>query len=136
MYYAPDRIPLPHRHPHSFTAGVTLDSAGVIEGRGFRGQGSFAFATREGGPRNGVLTAVEDFVAEKPEREYLAWASIPAVLGLGVLFDQRAPWAGDVANLLMPYHMNPLLMKLEENRLRNYLSVIEWQDRESERSAA
>jgi hypothetical protein len=132
MYYAPDRIPQQFRHPHSFTAGVTLDTTVMVEGRGFRGDGSFAYALREGGPRNGVLTAVEDFVGEKPERDYLAWACIPAVLGLGVLFDQRASWADAVAELLVPYHMHPLLMALEENRLRNYLAVIEWQDKDAE----
>jgi hypothetical protein len=131
MYYAPDRIPQKFRHPHSYTAGVTLDNTDMVEGRGFRGDGSFAFALYEGGPRNGVLTAIEDFVSEKPEREYLAWACVPAVLGLGVLFDQRAPWAEAVANQLFPYHMHPLFMKLEENRLRNYLAVIDWQDKDA-----
>jgi hypothetical protein len=38
-----------------------------VPGRGFRGRGRFAFAVHAGGPGNGVLTAVEDFIAEVAE---------------------------------------------------------------------
>jgi hypothetical protein len=34
-----------------------------------------------------------------------------------------------VANIVLPYHENALLKRLEENRLANYLTVIELQDR-------
>jgi hypothetical protein len=50
------------------------------------------------------------------------------VFGLGVLFDAAAPWAEAVAEAVMPYHDNPLLEKMETNRLRNYLTVLDWQD--------
>jgi len=135
-YYAPDRIPEDWRHPYSFDAGVTLDSHDMVIGRGFRGHGQFAYATVWGGPRNGVLTAVEDFIAQSTTDErQLAFAHIPAVFGLGILFDMAAPWAADVAAIVHPYHDNELLASLEANRLRNYLAVIEWQDREAERLA-
>ena len=132
FYYAPDRIPPEWRHPHSFEAGVTLGNKGTLPGRGFRGAGQFAVALHEGGPRNGVLTAVEDFInGARTEERALAFANVPAVFGLGVLFDASAPWAGKVANIVEPYHNNELVASLELNRLRNYLAVIEWQDREA-----
>jgi hypothetical protein len=129
MYYAPERIPPEFRQPYSFDAGVLLDSADAQAHRGFRGMGQFAFALQAGGARNGVLTAVEDFcrVAETGTRRLL-YAHIPAVFGLGVLFDAGAPWAQSVAEAVIPYHENPLLAKLEANRLRNYLTVLDWQD--------
>jgi predicted O-methyltransferase YrrM len=129
MYYAPDRIPLDYRQPCSHQAGVTLDNAGYLIDRGFRGAGHFAWALHAGGARNGVLTAVEDFCrqAEAGDRRLL-YAQIPAVFGLGVLFDAGAPWAQAVAEAVMPYHDNPLLARLETNRLRNYLTVLDWQD--------
>jgi hypothetical protein len=132
MYYAPDRIPAEWRHPHSFEGGAFLGVSPLHAGRGFRGMGNFAFATHEGGPRNGVLTAVEDFLAQNrtPERP-LAFAHVPAVFGLGILFDSSAPWAAEVAQIVHPYHDNPLIASLELNRLRNYLAVIDWQDREA-----
>jgi hypothetical protein len=129
-YYQPARIPSEHLQRHRFDAGVTLDSHGLLTNRGFRGNGQFAWAEFEGGPRNGVLTAIEDFVAQEIEQgQTLGWACIPAVFGLGVLFDLEASWANELADLLAPWHKNPLLMSLEENRLRNYLAVIEWQDK-------
>ncbi|MET0307324.1 MAG: class I SAM-dependent methyltransferase [Sphingomonas sp.] len=132
FYYAPDRIPAEWRHPHSFDAGVTLGHKGTLPGRGFRGAGQFAVALHEGGPRNGVLTAVEDFIdGARTEERPLAYANVPAVFGLGVLFDASAPWAGKVAEIVQPWHNNQLIATLELNRLRNYLAVIEWQDRQA-----
>jgi hypothetical protein len=128
-YYDPSSIPKEFQQPHSWELGVTLDTPDLIEG-GFRGESNWAWAHREGGPRNGVLTAIEEFV--KGKESQLAWAFIPAVFGLGVLFDKGAPWAENLAALLYPYHMNPLLERLERNRLECYLSVISWQDRSRE----
>ncbi len=129
MYYAPDAIPAAFRQPYSYDGGALLDQSGLVDGQGFRGMGNFAWATHEGGPRNGVLTAVEDFLEEQHRsgRE-LGFAEIPAVFGLGVLFDLDADWSGRVAETVLPYHNNKLLRTLEENRLRNYLRVIELQD--------
>lgn len=136
-YYAPDRIPAEHRHPYSYEGGVTLGDPQLREGRGFRGCGSFAWALHEGGPRNGVLTAVEDFLEETRTVERpLAWAHVPAVFGLGVLFDSSAPWAPALAEMIMPWNNNKLLHALETNRLSNYLAVIDWQDRTAASAAA
>lgn len=130
MYYAPDRIPAEYRHPHSFAAGTFPGLSPLVAGRGFRGAGHFAWATHEGGPRNGVLTAIEDFTAEAlaDGREFF-FAEVPAVFGLGVLFAMDAEWSGAVAEIVLPYHDNHLLRRLEENRLANYLTVLEIQDR-------
>ncbi|MHA7820954.1 MAG: class I SAM-dependent methyltransferase [Erythrobacter sp.] len=130
FYYAPDRVPRGWRHPYSYDHGVTLGMDDVVEGRGMRGMGQFAVALEAGGPKNGVLTAVEDFlkVADTEERP-LYYVHVPAVFGLGIVFDCNAPWADAVAQFLLPYHANPLIARLEENRLRNWLEVIEWQDR-------
>ena len=130
MYYAPDQIPAEWRHPYDFDAGAVLDNDLLVPGSGFRGRGSFAWAIEAGGARNGVLTAIEDFLAEGAAAgRNLAYAHVPAVFGLGVLFDADAVWAGELAQHLAPYHENPLLASLEQNRLRNYLKVIEMQDR-------
>jgi len=137
MYYAPERIPANHLHPHSHDAGVTLGNPGTLDRRGFRGAGQFAWALHEGGPCNGVLTAVEDFIAVAgAQGQQLAWAHVPAVFGLGVLFDMTAPWAPAVAEHVLPWHDNALLASLEANRLRNYLAVIDWQDRTAEAESA
>ena len=131
LYYAPERIPAPFRHSHSFEGGVTLDFPGLLQDRGFRGCGQFACAAHEGGPRNGVLTAVEDYIDDvRAEGRGIAFARIPAVFGLGILFGTDAEWAPALSELIIPWHENQLVARLEENRLRNYLAVIDWQDRQ------
>ncbi len=129
MYYAPDRIPAGYRQPCSHDAGVVPGNTGYLVNRGFRGGGHFAWALHAGGQRNGVLTAVEDFcrTVEIGARRVL-FVQVPAVFGLGILFDADAPWAETVAEAVIPFHENPLLAKLEANRLRNYLTVLDWQD--------
>jgi Methyltransferase domain len=124
MYYAPERLPAEALHPHSRELGRVPGSSEAVAG-GFRGNGSFAVAIHEGGPRNGVLTAVEDFLAE---RDGLTFAHVPAVFGFGVIYARSAPYAEGLSGLLGPYADNPLLAKLERNRVDLYLRVIELQD--------
>lgn len=130
FYYAPDQIPAKHRKPYSYSAGTVLDHDGLVEGGGMRGNGNYALATHSGGPGNGVMTAVEDYIADAAAAGgNLAWAFVPAVFGLGVLFETKAPWSEALAALLLPYHENTLIAALERNRLLNYLRVIAHQDR-------
>jgi Methyltransferase domain len=121
QYYAPDALPPEGLHPHSWDRGKVLDRAELVEG-GFRGPLDFASAEREGGPRNGVLTAVKDFLAR---REDLTYRHVPAIFGLGVIFPSAAPYANQLDDALAPFHQNPLLAKLERNRIRLFLSLIQ-----------
>ncbi len=124
QYYAPDRIAADGRQPYSWDVGVEIGNAGVVPG-GFRGMGAFAWALAEGGTRNGVRTAVEDFLAEQPE---LRFFTVAPIFGLGVMVDRRAPWARRVADLLTPWVSNRLLSRLERNRVDLYLHVLRLQD--------
>jgi hypothetical protein len=129
MYYAPEQIPAGRRHPYSYDGGALPGFAGLVGQGGFRGNGHFAWAAHEGGPRNGVLTAVEDFLADlHAQGRTMAFAEIPAVFGLGVLFSEEAPWSEALGAQILPYHQHPLLASLEANRLANYLRVIELQE--------
>ncbi len=128
-YYTPDRIPQEFLKPYTFNAGALPDKAFTVPGRGFRGGDILAYANVEGGPRNGVLTAVEDAItAETAAGHRLAWCRVPAVFGLGIVFDTAAPWSASVIHHLLPFHENQLLAKLERNRLDNYLAVVAMQD--------
>jgi hypothetical protein len=103
---------------------VTLGSARVVAG-GFRSEGRFAAALESGGPANGVRTAVDDFLRAHEE---LRLAVVPCIFGLGVLYPASAPWAERLSGFLAPYDGNPLLERLEQNRLALYLKVLELQD--------
>jgi len=124
QYYAPDLLPADAVHPHAYDRGVVPGNPGVVDG-GFRGEGAYAVALHEGGPANGVLTAVEDYLAEAPG---LAYAHVPSVFGLGVIYSRSAPAADRLADLLAPYDRSPLLARLEDNRLAMLMRMIELQD--------
>lgn len=125
MYYDPAGLPPEAVHPHTYTKGVVPGRDEVVEG-GFRGAGQFAWARHEGGPANGVRTAVEDFLRDHGDR--FCFVTVPCVFGLGVVFPASAPWAEALGTLLAPYDGNELLERMEENRLSLYLAVLAMQD--------
>jgi hypothetical protein len=124
MYYAPDTLPADAVHPHTFDKGVVPEAESAVEG-GFRGEGDFGWAVEEGGPENGVLTAVEDFIAD---HDGLELRIVPAVFGLGILYPKDAPYATKLRRHLSPYHQNPILDRLERNRVTLFLRVLELQE--------
>ncbi len=124
MYYAPDRLPEGAVHPYTYEQGVTLGPTHTVDG-GFRGEHRHAWAREEGGPANGVLTAVEDFLER---RTGLRLVKVPSVFGLGILYAEAAPYADSLATELSAYDGNPMLERLERNRLRLYLRLLELQD--------
>ncbi len=124
QYYAPDRLPPDAVHPHSFELGA-VPGEQQLQPSGFRGEGAFAYALREGGPRNGVLTAVEDFLAGRPDLELHL---VAPVFGLGVIVDSAAPWTPKARELLAPYTDSAFLSRLERNRTQLFVRLIEQQD--------
>lgn len=79
MYYDPESVPVEHRHEVA-RSGVLmgrsdLDPEGI--------NASFWNATQEGGGRNGVLTAIEDFLADQAIQWELA--IVEGFYGLAVL---------------------------------------------------
>jgi hypothetical protein len=125
QYYSVEDLPAEAVHPHSHTKGRVPGENDLSDG-GFGGAGEFAVAVDEGGERNGVLTAVDDFMAE---HDGLAYVHVPAVFGLGIVYSKSAPYAERLAALLKPWHENHLLDRLEQNRVRLYARVLELQSR-------
>ena len=124
QYYSPDALPAEHVHPHTWDQGVVPGNSGVVEG-GFRGEGQFAVAVEEGGPHSGVLTAVEDYLADRPD---LVYAHVPSVFGLGVVYPRSSEAAGRLEAVLAPYDRASHLERLEQNRIASLLRIIELQD--------
>jgi hypothetical protein len=116
-YYAPEQIPAEHRQP-------TVEGGYVFPGDPGLRSGGLIYqwpARNEGGPRNGVLTAIEDFLHG---REDLQFAIVPAFFGLGVIWPGSAPYGDELAALLAPWDRNPLIARMEENRV---LHLAAWQ---------
>jgi cephalosporin hydroxylase len=99
LYYAPERIPEKFRQPHR--------QAGIVPGRSELSlQGGLNphnhNADHEGGPRNGVMTALEDFIDKlnRPVRLVV----LPVYFGLAILAEQvvldENPALGEVLDRL------------------------------------
>ena len=115
MYYDPNAIPVEHRHDAA--------QAGIAPGRSELGAGVNAGlwnATHEGGPANGVLTAIEDFVATyEPSCELLV---IDGWHGLAVLASaprvEAAPALGaELERLRSPEFLRAWLAGIERARI-------------------
>jgi hypothetical protein len=109
-YHDPEQIPVEHRQPLARDAYLVPGEAGIAE----RGLYYECTAAAEGGERNGVLTAVDDFVAERPE---LKLAIVAPFFGLGVVWHRDAPWAAALEAALAPWDRNPFLERVERKRL-------------------
>jgi SAM-dependent methyltransferase len=109
-YHAPERIPEERRQPMNPDVGLAPEP-------GFDDPRPFArTADHEGGPRNGILTAIEDFMAE---RDGLRFALVPLFFGFGVMWHEDAPWADDVAQTIEPWDRHPVLERVEAHRVRH-----------------
>ncbi len=120
-YFDVEQIPEQSRHP---VAGK--DGGGLYPGDPGLRPGGLPYprsAAHEGGPHNGVLTAVEDFVAT---RESVRLAVVPAFFGFGVAWHMGKPWAPDVARILDPFDQEPMLERLEANRVRHLARGHTW----------
>jgi hypothetical protein len=114
-YHAPELVPEDLRQPLPPASGLSSKPD-------FSGDQPFAYvAEREGGPRNGVLTAIEDFVDDDPA---LRLAVIPAFFGVGVVWDGRASWAADVEAVIAPWDQSPVIERLEADRVAHLLAEV------------
>jgi hypothetical protein len=121
--------PLAHRDSYHDISSLPADAVQAGSGPGFldpdqpglaaRGLYYECIAPSAGGPRNGVLTAVEDFLAQ---HQGLRFASVPQFFGLGVVWPEDAPWAGAVAAVVEPWDSNPTLERAESKRIEHLVA--------------
>jgi Methyltransferase domain len=114
-YYVPERVPLEHRQPIEPDRSVYPDEPGTqYSGLPYRYP-----AAHEGGPHNGVLTAVEDFASQHAD---VHLSVVPTFFGLGVVWDRSCPHADALLEVVGPWDRNPLLERLERNRVLHLAS--------------
>jgi len=115
LYYDPKRIPAEHRHPFA-QGGVHPTEKGLVP-HGINGH--LWHARDEGGAKNGVLTAVEDYL--KTTSESYLFAKVPAVYGLGILLPetraQLAPEAHRLVDTWATVEVERFIERLEMARI-------------------
>ena len=129
VYYNPAAIPDEFRHSHSHELGpVPGESALQVWGfSGVTSEINHASAEREGGPRNGVLSAIEDAVKEFSLHDW-RFIRIPVIFGLGLLF--HPPSLPKSALTLLDDTdrgarvLKEVLETMEANRLRLFLEYL------------
>lgn len=117
QYHDPEAIPAADRHPHRM-AGIVPGETQLSETAGIAGQ--VHNAEVEGGPRNGVLTGVEDFLSETPVE--LTLYTVTGFHGLGILVSGAALAANEdlraaLAELDSPVWLEEQCRVLEEARV-------------------
>ena len=138
LYYAPEQIPAEFRQPHA-EKGIRLRSDGD-KPRNLLRRGGFNprlnNAKEEGGPRNGVMTALEDFIAEYDRP--LRMEVVPVYFGLAVVAEEEriagSPQLSDAFDRLNgPETTRRLLEITEEMRIEQMhwgqVTIYRWQDR-------
>jgi hypothetical protein len=99
LYYDPAMIPEEHRQPYA-RRGISPTSSELLPEGGFNAH--LCNALREGGKKNGVLTAVEDYLAQSPHAFMVA--RIPAAFGLAILLPRAlADDKPEVARQVAPW---------------------------------
>jgi GT2 family glycosyltransferase len=117
LYYDPEAIPAAHRQPHA--------RGGLAPGRVEHGPGlndHLENALLEGTPANGVLSAVEDFLAESPV-EWRLW-SIPGLCGMAILvslpvLESCAPLRELLDSLASPAWLHAHCEAIEQARIES-----------------
>ena len=123
LYYNPDDVPDEYRQP--FRRGGLLPDSETLRPGGLNAD--LLNAVSEHGPRNGVLTAVEDFVADRPEP--LDLITLHGFHGLGVLaspaLTARRPELAGLLRQAADCHRTLAghLQALEQDRIRHLIRV-------------
>ena len=125
LYYAPDRIPEAYRHSYA-RKGMRPGSAALLERGGLNAQ--LCNALQENTPRNGVLTAVEDFLRESDQA--FRFLKLPGYAGLGILCPaQLEEQSVDLAEFLKTWDLPPAVQQfyeqLDQNRSQLRINLME-----------
>jgi hypothetical protein len=123
MYYVPDTVPAEYRHPYE-RRGILPGRDELVDDGGLNADVDNAVVA--GGPRNGVKTAVDDFLAEVEAP--VAFNSVIGFFGLGVLFDERQlerrPALRErIAELDSPEWLKEQCRRIERGRLMSLMQL-------------
>jgi hypothetical protein len=118
MYYAPERVPEDYRQPYAW--GGIVRGSSELSRNGMNSD--LANATHEGGPRNGVLTGIEDFLDETQRN--LVLFTVPENAGLGIIVDRARLYERRFAKALRRVHDPKAAMALSPSHAMTRAVVV------------
>ncbi len=124
LYYTPENIPEQYRHAYA-QRGMRPGRSELVPEDGGGVSPTLNNTLVEGGPRNGVMTALEDFMAESDEN--LRLVVLPIYFGLAIIVSKErldgAPGLGRVLDHLEGAEGRGALLELSEQlRLESVIS--------------
>jgi len=107
-YYEPNRIPKQSQNPHQ-KSGIKYGEKALS--KTYRFNEHLDNAILEGGAKNGVLTAIEDFIQESTIE--FEWLSIPVYHGFGIMVSKKKLESNSKLQECLEYfNSNPFLLEL------------------------
>jgi GT2 family glycosyltransferase/spore maturation protein CgeB len=86
LYYNPDNIPAAYRQAYA-KKGVLPDQLNLVDEGGLNDH--LYNAIYENNIKNGVFTAIEDFIKEYPKQEEIGFLHIAGIFGLGIIYNKH-----------------------------------------------
>jgi hypothetical protein len=120
LYYNPETIPAEYRQPYA-KQGIVRGKSRLVSNRGMNQQ--VCNALDEGGPHNGVLTAVEDYLAQSPVDWHMV--NLPLYFGLCILIP-RQQLASNQELAEQIEHLDFQLQGIELIEMGEQIRVADW----------
>lgn len=103
LYYDPESVPAEQRQPYA-NAGIVPGQSALIPGGGYN---VHCFnAVEEGTPRNGVRTAIDDFVSDHGGDDF-SLDIVPVLFGLAILYRRSDPYPASFVERLSQIRLAP-----------------------------
>lgn len=122
LYHNPHTIPVTYRQPYK-RAGISAGQTALTPRKGI--QRSAYHAIYEHSIRNGVYSAIEDFLQESNEQWH--YTHVPGLHGLGILAEQSTlehhkSFASFLQQLTMPDVLGRHIAAIEHDRLNHWMA--------------
>lgn len=118
LYYNPENVPPIYRHPYK-KAEISPSSYSLVESGGINGH--LNNAIYENNSQNGVLTAVEDFIAQS--RLDLEFFLFPGFNGLGILVAKDYPEIINFLEVKKSIFTSELVKAMENERILQMIKL-------------
>lgn len=128
LYYKPDSIPQKERQPYSTVTGPWPGKSELVDIGFCANESNTHIALDNGGPKNGVLTAIEDGLSEQIVPKGYHLQTLPILFGCSILYPANSIPQKALKKLVELENgttlLHPTLELMETNRMTLYLHLL------------